>query len=243
MKIAVVDDERTFRDIMSRKIQQYCEHKNIPASIDHYSNAEALLNVEKSSEYSIIFLDVAMPRINGIDAGRVIANKSPKTFIVYVSGLVNYAPASHEITSAVRYLMKDELEEKFDECMNTVLQRLNYQNKKILIDFTEGEIYIYRHEIVYIDIFRHLLTFHFSSPRCDSFTSRRYTLKSIQMLLGEDLFIRVEKSYLVNMAYIDSFARDAQGHKCVLKDGTSIIVSLRRYKDAKRQYFQYKATL
>lgn len=242
MKVAICDDERYHRNILADKVKKYLDSSGIVATVTLHSSASSLLK-ESIAQYDLIFLDVSMREIDGLEAGRVIAKKSASTVLVYVSGLIEYAPASHEIDNTIRYLLKSQIDEKFDECMDATLKRLNYQSKKILIDFTQGEMAVYRHEIVYVISFGHVLTFHFTSPKKEPLESRKYALKELVPLLGEDLFVRIDQSCIVNMAHIDDIMKDSQGYRCILTDNTALFISQRRYGDVKRKYYLYTGSL
>lgn len=241
MNVAICDDEHSACTLLQDKIKAYCGALNIPVTIGVFRSAIALLK-ENITEYDVIFLDVTMPQVDGIEAGRVISKKSAGTILVYVSGLVDHAPNSFEVGNTIRYLLKDRLNEKFDECMTAVLHKLNFQNQRITIDFTDGEMPIYRHEIVHVDSYGHVLTLYFSSPKREPLSTRKYTLKEMLALLGDDLFARISHSHLVNMSHVDEIANDSQGNKCVFNDGTTLYISQRRSHEFKRQYFLFKGS-
>lgn len=242
MKTAIVDDERYHRSILAEKVIKYFDALGILATVKLYGSARDLLK-EDVSQFDLIFLDVCMPEIDGLVAGHLIAKKSVHTILVYVSGLIEHAPASLEIDNTIRYIMKNQLDEKFDECMDAILKRFHYQCQKVTIDFTPGELTVYRHEIVHVNSYGHVLTFYFSSPKKEPLESRKYSLKELLPLLGEDLFVRIDQSCIVNMAYIDDILKDSQGYKCVLNDETTFFVSQRRYGDVKRKYYLYAGCL
>ena len=243
MKIAVCDDDLYFRNYLSKKAADFFDSRVIKVDIVKFSSAKSMLDSDNIADFDIVFLDVSMPEIDGIEAGRVIAKKSPKTIIIYVSGLIEHAPASLEIDNTMRYLLKSQLNEKFYECMQAAVQRLNYDNTQISIHFTDGEIRVFRYDITFIESRGHLLTFHFSDAKKDSYTSRKYTLKSVQQILGEDIFLRVDQSYLVNMMHIDQLRSSPHGYTCILNSGKEIIVSQRKYRSARRSFFLYKGKL
>jgi DNA-binding LytR/AlgR family response regulator len=240
VNIAICDDERVFREQLYYRVTDFFKIRALEVHIEQFYNATKLLEHDSISEFDIIFLDVAMPNIDGISAGRIIAKKSPKTKIIYVSGLIEHAPASHEIESAMRYIIKEQLDDKFDECMLTVLKQLNYQEKRVQIAFTDGEMRVNVQDVMYVEVLSHVLIFHFIPKSHTELTSRKYSLKEIQEILGSDLFLRVEQSFIVNMAYIEEFAHSEHGYSCRLSDGTSINVSQRRVKEARRIFFAYK---
>ncbi len=241
MNIAICDDEHSACIALSDKIKAYCGALNIPVTIGIFRSAIALLK-ESLADYDVIFLDVMMPQVDGIEAGQVISKKSTDTILVYVSSLIDHAPDSLEVGNTIRYLLKERLDEKLGECMTAVLRKLNFQSQKITIDFIEGEMSIFRHEILYVDSLGHLLTLYFSTAKREPLKTRKHTLKDMLTILGEDLFVRIDHSHLVNMSFIDEITNDLQGNKCVFDDGKSLYISQRRFQDVKRQYFLFKGT-
>ena len=79
-----------------------------------------------------LFLDIDMPGIDGITAGRELRGRYPDLIIVYVTGYVQYARDGYSV-AAFRYLLKDSLDEELPDCLRDIQQKLYAQQESIVI--------------------------------------------------------------------------------------------------------------
>lgn len=67
MQIAVCDDEKVYLDCLSRKIKACFKEFEIEISLDKYLNAVSFLEQHEQNPYDVVFLDILMPEMNGLD--------------------------------------------------------------------------------------------------------------------------------------------------------------------------------
>lgn len=89
LKIAICDDEIEVANEVERYILQYGGENDIDFQIDKYSSGEALLKADLC--FDIIFLDIIMKKINGIETGKAIKNNNIRTHIVYITNFPSYS--------------------------------------------------------------------------------------------------------------------------------------------------------
>lgn len=78
MQIAVCDDEKVYLDCLSRKIKACFKEFEIEISLDKYLNAVSFLEQHEQNPYDVVFLDILMPEMNGLDVANRIRNLSEK---------------------------------------------------------------------------------------------------------------------------------------------------------------------
>ena len=98
MRIAICDDEPSDLAI----IKQYCMQFDPELSATTFACGEALLNAFKDDYYDLIFLDIEMGKLNGLDVGKQLVKLQPKPVIVFTTHSLNYAVRGYGI--ALRYL-------------------------------------------------------------------------------------------------------------------------------------------
>jgi DNA-binding LytR/AlgR family response regulator len=100
----------------------------------------------------MIFLDINMEEIDGIETAREIRKITKNTYIVFVTAFITYALEGYKV-DAVRYLLKDDecLEKAVNECLETIVYKMNYEEHKTTFAFQEGEKTIRIEDIVYIE--------------------------------------------------------------------------------------------
>ena len=95
INVAVCDDEPEIADEIGRYILQYGSENDIDFQINKYSCGEMLLNAGKC--FDVIFLDIIMDKINGIETGKAIKNSNIKTHIIYITNFTNYSMSAHKV--------------------------------------------------------------------------------------------------------------------------------------------------
>ena len=181
LSIAICDDEEYFRTTEKKLISKYMAGKNCECMIDMYESGKELLALRSAiSQYNIIFLDVNMEEIDGIETAKEIRKISKDVFIVFVTAFITYALEGYKV-DAVRYLIKDHesLEKAMTECMDTILDKMDYEENEMTFDFQEDAV----HYTIYMK------------------------LDDIAELLPNKDFCRIHKSYLVNLKYVESVER------------------------------------
>ena len=90
LSIAICDDEEYFRTTEKKLISKYMARKNCECMIDMYESGKELLALRSAiSQYNIIFLDVNMEEIDGIETAKEIRKISKDVFIVFVTALLH----------------------------------------------------------------------------------------------------------------------------------------------------------
>ena len=159
LSIAICDDEEYFRITEKQLILKYMAGKNCECMIDMYESGKELLNLrEELNQYHIIFLDVNMEEIDGIETAKEIRKITKDVFIVFVTAFITYALEGYKV-DAVRYLIKDHesLEKAMTECMDTILEKMDYEENEMTFDFQEGKTTISLENILYIESNLHRL--------------------------------------------------------------------------------------
>ena len=162
LSIAICDDEEYFRITEKQLILKYMAGKNCECMIDMYESGKELLALKSAiSQYHIIFLDVNMEEIDGIETAKEIRKITKDVFIVFVTAFITYALEGYKV-DAVRYLIKDHesLEKAMTECMDTILEKMDYEENEMTFDFQEGKTTISLENLIYVESNLHRLVFY-----------------------------------------------------------------------------------
>ena len=107
--IAICDDEKYFCLEEQELITEFLLQRGYKVQFDQYASGEDLLRQGmKVAKYDVIFLDVNMDKLNGIETARQIRKYSNRNFIVFVTAFVQYAVSGYEV-DAVRFILKDAI--------------------------------------------------------------------------------------------------------------------------------------
>ena len=134
MKIAVCDDSREDRGAL-RALLEACGHD---FEIREYgSGAELYADMGYVRECGIVFLDINMEGMDGLEAAGKIKAECPKVHIVLVTAYVNYALDGYKV-KASRFLLKDDLEQTLTECVEDILR----EERVVEFGFVEGNVHV-----------------------------------------------------------------------------------------------------
>lgn len=240
LKIAICDDDEYFLKKERTLIKKYLEKNEYDYEIFTYTSGKELLEEkEKITEYQIIFLDINMEEIDGMKTAEVIRKYSIDTYLVFVTAFITYAIEGYKV-EAVRYLLKDDkcFNEAIIECFETILNKMNYREKKQLFEFQEGEKEISLKDIIYIESDLHKLIFHLTKGKI-----RKYTmyakLNSINESLKECGFCRIHQSFLVNLKYVEKVER----YKVELWNKKTLNIAKKRYSEVKSEFIYYRGSM
>jgi len=213
-KIAICDDEQMHIE----KIRSIL----LDEETDTYTDPKILLDAIRSGErYDVLFLDILMPKLDGISLARELRELDEDMIIVFITGKIEFMQTGYEV-KAFRYLLKDQLDTGLPKILKDIEKELlDRQDAYFTYEF-ERRTYRYPcKDILYLESNLRRVILH--------------TAKDTAYLYGklDDLaakypgFIRIHKSYLVNRRYV----RTVSAGMVVLANGDILPVS-RKYAAA-----------
>ncbi len=228
MKIAICDDRKNDREALRALLEAYGQD----FEIREYGSGSGLCgDTEFIRECGIIFLDINMDGMDGLEAARQIKAECPKVHIVLVTAYVNYALDGYKV-KASRFLLKDDLEQTLQECMDDILREIRQEERVVEFGFVEGNIRLKVDDIIYIETSKHKNVFYTQE--------QTFSIYKKMDELEEDLkgmgFVRIHQSFLINMKYIEKISN----YVMILTTGKEISVPKSRYLEVKRQYTFFK---
>lgn len=236
LQIAICDDEQYYRDKMKKLVEGYLVKRELQYTLHLFLSGEDFLRqCENSVKYDIVFLDINMEQMDGIQTAKRIRSFHSDTYIVFVTAFIDYALEGYKV-NAVRYLMKDALDLAMEECMTAILQKM--QIAQVTFTFLEGEKRLYTDNILYVESREHKSIFHYMEEGI--VTYQIYDkLDSVEKRLGNCNFLRIHKSYLVNMKHI----RRVSNYAAFLDTDEELPIPRLRFQSVKESFVEYKGAL
>lgn len=232
--VAICDDNCSFVEYEKGIIHDFFEEKSIRHRIDEYQSGSHLL--EKSEyirDYDLILLDVDR---NGLDVAKKIREMSDG-YIAFVSAYINYALEGYKV-NAVRYILKEEknFKSSINECISMVYKKRCLESKKkIILECREGCLAIKLSDLVYIESKMHYCYLYIQKHNQMEIYSIKEKLDDLEQRIGNDQFLRVHKSFLVNMGYIICVDR----YRISLINEIVLPIAQSKYLDVKRKFIDF----
>jgi len=197
LRIAVVDNAERAREQMKELLQRYEHEHNIDFQASYFSNGVDLLRKYQAT-YDLIFLDIEMPKKDGITVAREIRQVDPIVTLVFVTRMGQYAVNGYEVR-AMDFLVKPISYSAFELRMNRLLDHLQKRDEKfVLISTKDGMRRIAISELIYVEVIKHQVLYHTVNGIFETNSS----MKSVEEELGDSHFARCDNSFLVNMKYV-----------------------------------------
>lgn len=192
----IVEDEPIARDIL----RQYISELDFLDLIAEFDNGVSAVSFLRKQEVDVLFLDINMPKLSGIDLIRSLSHP-PK--IVLTTAYSEYALEGYEL-DVIDYLLKPFSFERFLKAVNKVSKLLESEQasdeSQPLIIKADGKTYrIDEEDILFVESLGDYVTLHTSSEKL----TFNQSLKSFLEKLSPDSFIRVHKSFVVSLSKIN----------------------------------------
>lgn len=206
MKCIIVDDEPLARQEMQALINDVSDLEIIGS----FSNAPAALKFLKINSVDLIFLDIEMPMVTGLEFA---AQLPEDTLVIFTTAYPKYALESYEL-DAIDYLLKPIDKSRVQKAINKALtykKLLSAETEKNTIESNTGDFMIIKSErkffkinfadIKYIEGLKDYVVIYTGNQKLIT----AMNLKTIHQKIPNSTFLRVSKSYVINLNFIDSF--------------------------------------
>lgn len=232
MKIAVCDDSIRDREFLVSLLREYGKNRDMELEITEYHSGEALLENDTELQTSqIVFLDINMTCVSGLEAAAAIKKLYPKILVVLVTAYMDYVLEGYKV-KASRFLVKDDLPITIQECMDALVGEIEQEAWILEFPFVEGKIKLKINDIIYIETAKHKNVFYTQEGSYSIYRK----LDEIEGELRDYGFVRAHLSFLINMRYI----RKISSYILTLTTGKEISVPKTRYAEVKRKYTLFK---
>jgi two-component system LytT family response regulator len=228
----IVDDDQAMRDYLADIVVGFYPEARIAGCVGNSADARKVLLEEK---VDVMLLDINLPGESGMELLQSLKNKgSLKT--IFVTGHIDYTLSAIK-HSVFDYLLKPVDQLEFQDTMERLIRTLDqeslplgaeqaYMDQKLALHHSKGFRFIRLGDIVYLQASSNYT--HIQLINGDVIVASR-PLKEFQARLDPSWFLRVHKSYIINVSHIDQYLSE-DGGRVMMKNGEKIYMS--RYKIA-----------
>ncbi len=225
MNIAIVEDAKEWTEKMKNVIQQTLKKKQ--TEIEIYSSAEEFL--EAGKEYQIVFMDIYLNGISGLEATIEYKSQFSKSIVMIVTSYKEYCREGYKV-EAFRFIEKDNLKEEMQEGLEHALTKLRrYQTIEVHVP-KQGKVMLVYKDIIYIETIKQERKVIFHTTKQDYTAEEKIT--ELTKRLKEDGFYRSNKSVLVNLDWVEKDGIEA-AKKIFLKNGKKVSLGVKKRKESR----------
>lgn len=128
---AMCDDELPFAEQLRSLVMAYAKKKRVELQAETFASAEELLEeIENGAGFEILFLDIEMRKMDGIELGKKLRERSYQTLIIYVSGYDQYMRQLFE-AEPFRFLSKPLKQEELENVLDKAFERISRFHREL----------------------------------------------------------------------------------------------------------------
>lgn len=201
-KIAVVEDNKVERQTLLDQLAALQKQDGLSLEILPFSSGSEFL-AQYKADYALVFLDIDMPGLNGIETAHAIRRADSTVILIFVTNMAQYALTGYEV-EAFDYILKPINPYNFAIKVRRALKRANKDQDNTISVREKGAVYrVQIADIRYLEVTGHYVVYHTAAGNLTEYS----TLKDACQKINSPLFAQCNQSYLVNLKYVDSVSR------------------------------------
>lgn len=230
MKLCICDDDKTMHEKIRQCLQPFFTESQMPQITDFFKGEELAEHYSSGKDFDIVFLDIEMDKMNGIDTATEVRKYAPEAIIIFVSSHKNYVFDAFRC-EAFHFLVKPIEQEEFDDVLNRALHKHRVMHEKYLASWKNQRNVLRIGDITYIEGYRRRIKVHVAGSEYEH-TGK---VSDAYEKLKDHGFVRVHQGYVINMRHIKTFGST----EVVLSDNSVVPISEKRRKEALLIYDKY----
>ena len=227
MKIAICDDEKVYVEKVEKIVSSFFDDKEIEVEIGTFTSGEEL--VESPTLFDIVFLDIEMNGLNGIETARLLNEKNSKAKIFIFTSHNHYLDDAMDL-NVFRYIDKGSSDERIVAGLKKAIECLKISEIYITTKNNE-KLKINKKDIVFVEV-------KYKKVYVQTVNGQyvvRDKFEYFKEKLNDSFFTVPHISYIVNMLHITKFKRES----VELKGGFTVAVAPKRQAEFRKLWFDY----
>lgn len=203
MKIAVCEDRRADREALCAYIQNYCETHCYTCDVSAYETGEGLLNAFSPGAFHLLFLDIFLPGISGMELARKIRLSDADCMLVFITDSPDFTMDGF-LVQAAGYVVKPISRAKMAGAMHACRFEFEKNSRTIEVPQNGGNVLVSIADLLYVEVYNKESVLHMKRGTMKT----RLPLETVEARLGGSPFLRCHRSYIINMNYVDDMRED-----------------------------------
>ncbi len=232
IQVVLCDDDPAFLEALHAELVRIFVKLNIRARVQIFSGPEDISDAALSTcDMAFLDIDYDSDDYNGIDIARRLRQRNRKSLLFFVTNFIDYAPAGFEV-HAFRYILKRDRDQVLERYILQAMEAHAEGQEYLRLRDQDRVVEVPLDQIEYLEVKDHYVSIHAGENAYILSSS----LSNLEAALEPHGFLRIHKSFLVNMAHIRKF----RSRECLLLDGTLLAVGEKSYPEQKQKYLRWK---
>jgi len=232
LRIAICDDNSRDLSHITSLVESYRKNKKTDIVYMSFLNAIDLLESLKKREYDLLLLDVLMPGFNGLQAAHELRKQNDKIEIIFLTSSPEYAVESYNVR-AHHYLLKPATEDKLFPLLDKLIEKLKKPEEAIIVKSSSSVFTIPYKNIEYVEINAKTIYFYLTDNDVKKVSGSMAEYEAL--LLKRSGFIKVHRSYLVNLHWVQQLNQK----ELITLTGRKVPIARTVYTQIRTAYTQF----
>lgn len=202
MRIAICDDDERCRNDIKRMLESWSAATSSHNEIYCFNNGDSLIKENSITPFDIIFLDIIMPRLNGMDTAKELRDRDKLAKIIFLTSSPEFALESYSV-KATDYCLKPVTYDKLKQVMDYCMTFHDKEPENLTLKTLGGYQKIYLHDIEYLEAQNKRVIIFLKSGQSIEVIQPLYTFEA--KLSDSKGFFKCHRSYLVYLPNVDYF--------------------------------------
>lgn len=199
INIAICDDEKMQVNALTHIVERYFELKGHKFQINKFDGGESLLDSLQQKYFDIIFLDIEMNGVNGIETAKKIRNDHQKSIIIFITAYCDFVFQGYEV-KALNYILKPYKPEKIADVLNQALAELNHrQDIFYVIELKSGTYKLNLTNTVYFSSDKRKVCAVTAKDNIEFYDKLDELHKKLP-----SFFVRIHQRYIININFVSA---------------------------------------
>lgn len=229
IRIAICEDDPKASALCQSYIERFERESGTLCSVSAFSDAVNFLDAFQAGSFDLIFMDIQMPVLSGLDAAKLVRKTDPAVVLVFVTDLKNLAVDGYTV-DAMDFIVKPMNYLKFSVVMKRAERRILRKSEELFLTSGGDAFRIAVDDICYVEVDRNRCFYHTADGVIEIWSS----LKKERERLQKYPFVLANSCYLVNLAHVKSISGDT-----VLVGTDSLAISRSRRKELMEAFAAY----
>ena len=231
LQVAVVDDDAKDREWLSNKLEGYFRARHTSHTLLTFSSGEEFISVLQDSWFDIVFMDIYMSGVTGVEAAQALRMKDRDCKLVFLTSSSDHMRRGFSRNSA-HYLIKPVEDEDFIQAMENCRIRRKCQVPFLEVPSKKQSLQLDTLDILYMDVTGRNAAIHTKSGVL--FAGRSFQTAA-DLLLKDERFLLCNKGILINMDFVSAMEEE----HFLMVTGERLPIAPRRKKDLETIYQNY----
>ncbi len=230
MRVVICEDNATSSDVLENYVKRWSHRNGCFTEVYIYSSAEQfLLSEEDTDNIDLIFIDIIMGDMTGIDLAHKLRDSGYLGQIVFATDMREYVFEGYNV-SALNYLLKPVSYEKCASLLDRVREFMS-ERRFYICKLQDKSVKIPCEEILYVEMDSHYAKINTLKGQY----TIRSTITSVFNELDDNMFVRCHKSFIINIRHVMSVSKKA----ATLSSGDIIDLGRKYVKDVNDRFVKY----